>query len=1409
MGHPYLKGIIADESIRQRYATTLAEVAQGHYQGAHFKQLIGHPGKYYLRSNRKVRLYGIFYRNYLIIIDEDLRHKLDRHLTFLNLNIDEYLKTHAAFFDNLIENNQFIACEKPNQDNVDFFQNRPLDSNYCPPTFYNDQWITPSREQQHVLKAPLPLSIGGGAGAGKTLIALWILKQLAINPGRYFYITEEAGLASYIGDCGAGMDLDLTRGIVSFVSYKQFLITVCNLLPEQLVDDEHLQAWLKTYVTRYKLIVKSTQQPSIFEDDIEEKIDIIIHEFLIRSRYSTPDDYRKAAGDRQSFFMSDPKKRNWLNNAYQAYEKKLSSSEVELVHPSFYKIADGIMIDGAVYDEVQNATLQKIENVRKCAQNRVAFLFDSNQGTKRAYPIRAELKTCLGKDPIELEYTFRCPVQVAKLADRVIQLKNHLSSGKLDKHEPHTLPTVQNKPGFVRWVDMPEEIQNHLAIYKGTLQMAVVVMDRTDLSRAKQLFPECDLVFTGEEIQGREYDVIVVLYPLDSDRMAEANKLLQNKQSIRTVTNRAKNNSGNSDYITRMNTLFTIITRALEGIYIIQAPNRQNSLIYEALNPEVSRANQNLPTVLPVPVLASVEDLQQEARKLETLGRKNQAEALREAAQALEKKTTLPLVENPPKKIPIRPQPFDKKQVRNEPLLSNRSYFERVQEEMSCQNIKSYIQENRKLPVTLFQKGSNNKSLFIQIMMNNVAEKHFLEALEIHVPFKDKANEAKGFIAQLCNIDEFTGMPNLFWLVKSLAGQITLMNLLRSNKDLINLVKDEIFHVQLQKNNFDWDESSFAEYKGKSIFYLFAQFDYDLLLHYEKRARILRRKETQPTSFLDNLICLKKLQKLTVENLLTPCQYKGGYYTAMNFFTEDTSSSRLAFLFKYNNFAKKITAACLFKQIEKQPLGSSLFFYLSLQPIHYQIIVELLKKPEIKKACTMQTLLRFSGPDTSIGMSPFFNLSRTYEGCTILASVIRYDEKFITGKMLYTPLPRTFGNNFGQSLFINLCRTDDGCKILSKVFIAQPHLLNEIPLDALTYTPEGNRAHSKEFPLFLLARSPYGCRILQHLVLANPIIAKKITLSVLSERVSLSENGPEQRTLALLLGNAIGRECFVEILNANKALEAEPFGSIICEIHETVPSRVWEFPNLINGSLFYILSDWSSIGLEILRRLVNPAFLHYVNSRVLNTLVGSSNAKTTAFFKLACTNEGCALLLDILKNNSDLIDSSLMQTLFDSNLLNTENVKISTLYLLAVNEKGAEIIDFILENYSNLIPDIDTLVTPYAALPRMYTQGSLDNAGLSLFRLLLRTAGGRRAVLKLLNIPSYANQIILSEKSVLDTYVQDITKFKKEDKNAKTILQILKPDLIKSFAFYQPKKDDTIKANNAPCNKDSSPNPPW
>ena len=476
-------------------------------------------------------------------------------------------------------------------------------------------------DAQHAIYCmPAPLIIVGGAGSGKTALALEKLKGVTAEA---LYVTQSAYLARHARDLyyAAGFERDDQE--VAFLSYRELMESI-RVPAGREATWRDFAGWF----ARVRQAYKGIDAHQVFEE-IRGVIAAQAGGILSREQY-------RALGVRQSIFPEAERDRLYdLFEKYRAWLAEAKLFDTNVLAPKWCSLATP-RYGFVVVDEVQDLTAAQLAVVLKTLQEASQFVLcgDSNQIVHPNFFAWSRIKSLFWSDPEiagrqelkVLATNFRNGSEVTRVANALLKVK-HRRFGSIDRESNFLVRAVGDLAGRVALLqDKEAQLRELDAKIRQSARFAVLVMREEDKAEARERF-STPLIFSVQEAKGLEYESIV-LYRCVSGYRRQFEEITQGvsqediaADSLEYARARDKTDKSLEVYKFFVNALYVAMTRAVENLYLIESDVDHALLKLLGVRPggELKVAVQQ----------STVEDWQKEARRLELHGKQEQAEAIR------------------------------------------------------------------------------------------------------------------------------------------------------------------------------------------------------------------------------------------------------------------------------------------------------------------------------------------------------------------------------------------------------------------------------------------------------------------------------------------------------------------------------------------------------------------------------------------------------------------------------------------------------------------------------------------------------------------------------------------------------------------------------------------------------------
>ncbi|MBE0647134.1 MAG: UvrD-helicase domain-containing protein [Bacteroidales bacterium] len=646
--------------LRKQFDKTLEELASGNFTAAEVKKMTG-TGFYRARLDKENRLLFSFGRhqekNYLLVLELILNH---------NYAGSRFL--HGA----TIDQSKLVPLSDTTPPAEDVVAMQYVNQRY--PKFHLlNKFLSFDDTQEEILNYPLPQIIIGSAGSGKTAITLERMKTLK---GRILYVT----LSSYLAENSArwyySNNYENETQEIDFLSYREFIETI--RIPEgKEMDFRSFERWFFGF--RQSTRLRDAHK-------VYEEFRGVITGMDITKEYLSADEYL-SLGVKQSIFLAA--ERETVYHLFEKYLHFLKEEGFYDINIYTHNLLDFChpVYDYIIVDEVQDLTNIQLFLILKSLTKTGNFILcgDANQVVHPNFFSWSHLKTMFyqqdfkGDDIRILHANYRNTEVVSNLANRLLKIKI-ARFGSLDKESNYLVNTVSQSEGEMVFLEEKHKMVTELAAKtRKSVNYAVLVLRNEDKARAGSIFPS-PLLFSVQESKGLEYENII-LYNFISDNAAEFNSICEGVNAEHMngedpVYSRGRDKSDKSidAYKFYINSLYVGITRAVKNVYIVEQ-TRGHKLIHllgvsEEMRERVIKED-----------ISSAEDWKREARRLEKMGKSEQADAIRKNILVTATPNWEPMTNE--KYIALRNEAFDpehfnkkaKDQLFDFALIHNQTYI--------------------------------------------------------------------------------------------------------------------------------------------------------------------------------------------------------------------------------------------------------------------------------------------------------------------------------------------------------------------------------------------------------------------------------------------------------------------------------------------------------------------------------------------------------------------------------------------------------------------------------------------------------------------------------------------------------------------------------------------------------------
>jgi len=605
----YLLNDLNPGKLRRTFDKTLEELASGNFAAAEVKKM-PNTGFYRARLDQENRLLFRFGRyndqTCLLVLELILNHDYAKSRFLRGASIDES-KLHPL-------NN---GAPLPFEDIVCL----PYINKRYPKFHLLDKILSFDDMQEEILQFPLPQIIIGSAGSGKTALTL---EKIKVLKGRILYVTLSSYLAENSSRWYYSHNFENEQQEIDFLSYREFIETI--RIPEgKEMDFRTFMRWFWGY--RQSTGIKDSHK-------VYEEFRGVITGMDISKEHLSSEDYM-SLGVKQSIFLSSERETVYsLFSKYLLFLKEEGYYDINMYSHGLLELCKPAY-DYIIVDEVQDFTNIQLFLILRSLLKPVNFILcgDANQVVHPNFFSWSHLKTMFYRNDLRgdeiriLHANYRNTQVVSDLANRLLRLKI-ARFGSIDKESNYLVKTVSQNPGEMVFLEEKHKTVAELARKTGkSVNYAVLVLRNEDKQRASNLFPS-PLLFSVQESKGLEYENII-LCNFISDNAAEFNDICEGVSSeavhgTEPVYSRGRDKTDKSldAYKFYINSLYVAITRAVKNVYIVEKTRGHKLISLLGISEEVRDR------VIKEDV-SSADDWKREARRLEMMGKAEQAEAIR------------------------------------------------------------------------------------------------------------------------------------------------------------------------------------------------------------------------------------------------------------------------------------------------------------------------------------------------------------------------------------------------------------------------------------------------------------------------------------------------------------------------------------------------------------------------------------------------------------------------------------------------------------------------------------------------------------------------------------------------------------------------------------------------------------
>lgn len=591
----YLRGAIGDKKLINEHASAVKELLSGTFNSSDLEKLKGHD-VYSFRLNQEARLLfclvNVAGEDCLMVLEHLPNHKYHAS-RFLRSGVLRRFLDKIAVVGFAVDF-EFVTADK------DEFNARVADISSAERAesaavldYFQNKVIHLSHEQAGALCVKLPAAIKGGAGSGKTAVAVSIISAsiesseivFAEDRRKILYVATSQALVESV----KGAWLQLPQAVecpheISFKSYAELIKEQRDAAECPLVGEAEFRVWYADFCGKERAVAKSKKQ--VYAEPLDPAL--AYQEFRICAAYSK--EQYLLLGGRQSLVGKD--QRAVIYKAYELYQLYLNPNPQDRrIDPSFYHfdIREIGAWDMVLMDEGQDLGLGQLMEVARFARERqFVVCMDDNQRLNDELSVFVRACDLLGiraENRISLHTSFRCPPQIMAIAKKVQEFRDFLAQGTLDKHldteEVHTRASKLGRSYLLSDDDLASLPWLREAA-KGT--DFVVITSPACVEEARKRF-NTPLVFTPETIKGLEYRIVIAWRLYSPEIFSDASLRLKELVGAKQPIHQAKKGFGTSQFNPHLHSIYTAYTRATELLLISEPATRENASLLERIHP--------------------------------------------------------------------------------------------------------------------------------------------------------------------------------------------------------------------------------------------------------------------------------------------------------------------------------------------------------------------------------------------------------------------------------------------------------------------------------------------------------------------------------------------------------------------------------------------------------------------------------------------------------------------------------------------------------------------------------------------------------------------------------------------------------------------------------------------------------
>jgi len=546
----YWKSATGSSRLLRDHSGTITRILSGDYNHCDLEKL--HTSQSYpvysFRLNKCDRLLFTTYKNCLYVLEFIPNHRYSKSRV-LRLGLSE------TDFTCLSENETLPTFER----DEGATESIPLE-------YYSQLFIALSDEQNAATSTPLPAVVLGGAGTGKTLIALSLLSHRMQAGQKLLYICPFSLLVNKIQRQWQNSFAVADGCTVAFSNYNTFFS-----FGDTIVGKSEFSVWFGN-------------QKANSSFDLDDASSYA--ECFTCSGFGLAD--YVALGARQSRILGEEARIAFYTKVFSAYCTHLDG--LKQFDPAFSCVPapEESVYDFIVVDEAQNFSLHQLRQLeRRARHHAIVYCMDSQQNLSSGCPVRDLLTQSFFKNGItlhlaQLNTTHRYTHNVARALNHIKSMARIIQGGSLDKQEAVLISLAPNDEGTFRCMGDSGPLPAFVIERANSTEFAVITLPEFQ-GEAIEKF-NTSLVLTPEQSIGQEFHTVVV-YKLWSDEQSahiirQILPLFNSKKSVPVHLPKDKNTPQDTVIQTWINRFYVACSRAKNSLVILQSlTNKQRCIL--------------------------------------------------------------------------------------------------------------------------------------------------------------------------------------------------------------------------------------------------------------------------------------------------------------------------------------------------------------------------------------------------------------------------------------------------------------------------------------------------------------------------------------------------------------------------------------------------------------------------------------------------------------------------------------------------------------------------------------------------------------------------------------------------------------------------------------------------------------